>query len=204
MTGIKDIKKLIDKIPNEVNKGINKISEVEKKAVNEISKNATKITKQSTDEIVSAGKIAKKVLSEDAKKLGEQTLKDIQHGLETAAKGIYAGITSDMFNTFIDLAQYAIPGKLPTIQLGPFEIKVKNLNKRIDELQRMAKNPPTSRDDIIKLIKVLSPDEVIIHVSARAVALVVSSNVLGGGFKIAIPVQTLEDKAAEIFAHFGL
>ena len=139
----------------------------------------------------------------ELKDIGERALKEIEEDLKAFAEGVVGELSSLGTGALLSfghkLLKWASDEVDSEIGISFITLVIHNVDERVESLVRYAQNPPKNRDEILDMVKTLSPEYVYIEVSGHFF-----TSVLGAKIRIPIPVHTLEEKATEIFGHFGL
>ena len=210
----KSIKKGLNKLGDEIKSGIRKAgSEVEGK-VKYVGRKAEdslkKVEHEAEDKLKSFGddiedKLEKTATEtfetiEDAAEEAFETIKE--EALEAAQAALKAA-SSETLNKVVDAAQVLMPSEVD-LSLGPFGLAISNVSERINVLQKWAKNPPSSKNDIREIILEVMPSSVSIELSFSLAFLVVQSDSLEFGVTSVYETEDFLNKMDDLLAHWGI
>ena len=153
---------------------------------------------------------AEKGLKTAAEKVGAELKKDAQIALheaeklaEDAAKAALAELSGKMLHLVVEGLKIVVP-KQQQIQLGPIVIHIDEIHKRIDVLEKWAKNPPRGKEDMRQIIKEVAPTSVDINLDIAFAFLFVESDSLSFGLVASFETDAFLDKMDDLLAHYGI
>ena len=153
-------------------------------------------------------------LEDKLEKTATDTLESIEDAAEdafeavkdeamAAAQAALRAASSEALNKFVDGAQILLPTGCP-ISLGPIVLNYGDLTDRIDTLQKWAKNPPSSKNDIRGIILETMPTSVAINLSFSLAFLVVQTDALEFGLAPEYETEDFLSKMDDLLAHWGI
>ena len=153
---------------------------------------------------------AEKGLKTAGEKVGAELKKDAIIALheaeklaEDAAKAALAELSGKMLHLVVEGLKIVVP-KQQQIQLGPIVVHIDEIHKRIDTLEKWAKNPPRGKDDMRQIIKEVAPTSVDINLDIAFAFLFVESDSLSFGLVASFETDEFLDKMDELLAHYGI
>ena len=153
---------------------------------------------------------AEKGLKAAGEKVGAELKKDAQLALheaeklaEAAAKAALAELSGRMLHLVVEGLKIVVP-KQQQIQLGPIIIHIDEIHKRIETLEKWAKNPPKGKEDIRQIIHEVAPTSVDINLDIAFAFLFVESDSLSFGLVASFNTDEFLDKMDDLLAHYGI
>ena len=212
-------KRIIDEVEHEARgivKGIiHEVEEVAHKAEGEV-KGIVRSGKKELNKVVHEAEGGLKTAVHEIEETFEHRLKDkaeeitmhALHEVEEKFKELGAevaiAIIREGIELFVDLLHDAIPDVPQSIRISAFEFVWKSLDARLDKMVEFVEHPPHGVDGLLKFVKVVQPDYIIVRPEGRAAAVLASSNILGVEGKVTISVDKLESAAGKVAHKFGI
>ena len=140
-------KEILEKTKKEGERAIKKVEDEGEQAVHQVKVQEARAVKginAARLKAVREVKGAAESFEDEIENLGESLEEEIEAAFQ---KLLDYGIAKAL-NQVADLAQTAIPGKKAKIKIGPLGYVI-DLNSKIDELQAIAKNPPSSKKQLL-------------------------------------------------------
>ena len=199
----KKIKRAIESLGDSVKKSINSLGNDVKHGVqsvaNQAEKELTHVAHQAEGELKSAFNKLEDELEDTAEAIFEAARDEALSIARAAMREISRGA----INKVVDAAQVVVPTTV-ALSLGPIGLSLGDMTGRIDTLQRWAKKPPSSKNDIREIITELAPTSVSINLSFSLAFLFVQSDSLQFGVTATYATEDFLNKMDEILGRFGI
>ena len=210
----KDIKKGLNKLGDSIKSGIKSVGrEVEsnvksvgnkaKGAIESAADKAEDTIKDIAQDAEESVEKAAKTSIEEIEDFAEDALEEAQAAATKAAQAALAEISAGALNKVVDAMQVLMPSS-SSLSLGPFVLSIDDWTDRIDTLQKWASKPPSTKNDIRKIIEEIAPSSVSINLSFSLAFLVVQTDSLEFGVESTYETADFLDKFEELLAHYGI
>lgn len=168
----------------------------------EIKHDILKALESAEKKAVSAITSAEKAATSELKKAGEQIKKEIEEEVSKITKALAGKAAHEILKDLVDVIRALSPDNI-TIELGPVQLSIGNLEEKVEHFIKWSKKPPNNLHSWIQFVQDVTPEELSL-VQSIGLGLVVQSDDLKLGLTETWGSEKVLDRLESILKRAGI